>query len=191
MNEEKLLAQAEKICQKRGVRLTSQRLAVLRLIMQQPTAISAYDLLDLLRQVEPQAKPPTVYRGLEFLLEQGFIHKIESTNSYVLCHHFDDAEHTSVMLICDRCLSVTEKSSHKIEGAITTLAKDNGFHLRHSVIEIHGLCAQCHEAQACTHPEGCHHDHSMDDNLKQKKPVTISLVKQIKDKSQRNICFFV
>ena len=47
MNEEKLLAQAEKICQKRGVRLTSQRLAVLRLIMQQPTAISAYDLLDL------------------------------------------------------------------------------------------------------------------------------------------------
>ncbi|MEJ1775395.1 transcriptional repressor, partial [Escherichia coli] len=97
----------------------------LRLIMQQPTAISAYDLLDLLRQVEPQAKPPTVYRGLEFLLEQGFIHKIESTNSYVLCHHFDDAEHTSVMLICDRCLSVTEKSSHKIEGAITTLAKDN------------------------------------------------------------------
>ena len=61
MNEEKLLAQAEKICQKRGVRLTSQRLAVLRLIMQQPTAISAYDLLDLLRQVEPQAKPCLLY----------------------------------------------------------------------------------------------------------------------------------
>ncbi len=50
-------------------------------------AISAYDLLDLLREIEPQAKPPTVYRGLEFLMEQGFIHKIESTNSYVVCHH--------------------------------------------------------------------------------------------------------
>ncbi|MEQ5226792.1 zinc uptake transcriptional repressor Zur [Proteus cibi] len=169
MNEEKLLAQAEKICQKRGVRLTSQRLAVLRLIMQQPSAISAYDLLDLLRQVEPQAKPPTVYRGLEFLLEQGFIHKIESTNSYVLCHHFDDIEHTSVMLICDRCLFVTEKNSHHIENAIEILAKENGFHLRHSVIEIHGLCSQCQEAQECTHPEGCHHDHSMDENLKQRK----------------------
>ncbi len=43
-------------------------------------------LLDLLREAEPQAKPPTVYRALDFLLEQGFVHKVESTNSYVLCH---------------------------------------------------------------------------------------------------------
>ncbi len=55
----------------------------------QDGAISAYDLLDLLREAEPQAKPPTVYRALDFLLEQGFVHKVESTNSYVLCHLFD------------------------------------------------------------------------------------------------------
>ena len=109
----------------------------------------------------------------------------------MLCHHFDDAEHTSVMLIRDDVAYRHKKSSHKIERRSPHSLKDNGFHLRHSVIEIHGLCAQCHEAQACTHPEGCHHDHSMDDNLKQKKPVTISLVKQIKDKSHGNICFCI
>ncbi len=83
---QELLAQAEKICAQRNVRLTPQRLEVLRLMSLQDGAISAYDLLDLLREAEPQAKPPTVYRALDFLLEQGFVHKVESTNSYVLCH---------------------------------------------------------------------------------------------------------
>src|SRR5476649_77087 len=59
-NPDQLLSQAEKLCQKRNVRLTPQRLEVLRLMTQQPGAISAYDLLDLLRLSEPQAKPPTV-----------------------------------------------------------------------------------------------------------------------------------
>jgi Fur family zinc uptake transcriptional regulator len=71
-----LLAQAEKLCAQRNVRLTPQRLEVLRLMSLQQGAISAYDLLDLLRESEPQAKPPTVYRALDFLLEQGFVHKL-------------------------------------------------------------------------------------------------------------------
>ena len=75
---QELLAQAEKICAQRNVRLTPQRLEVLRLMSLQDGAISAYDLLDLLREAEPQAKPPTVYRALDFLLEQGFVHKVES-----------------------------------------------------------------------------------------------------------------
>lgn len=73
---QELLAQADKICAQRNVRLTPQRLEVLRLMSLQDGAISAYDLLDLLREAEPQAKPPTVYRALDFLLEQGFVHKI-------------------------------------------------------------------------------------------------------------------
>ena len=105
-----LLAQAEKLCAQRNVRLTPQRLEVLRLMSLQQGAISAYDLLDLLRESEPQAKPPTVYRALDFLLEQGFVHKVESTNSYVLCHLFDQPTHTSAMFICDRCGGVKESA---------------------------------------------------------------------------------
>ncbi len=150
INQKKLLTRAEAICLSRGVRLTPQRLEILRLISAQPGAISAYDLLDLLREVEPQAKPPTVYRGLEFLLEQGFVHKIESTNSYVICHHFEEPCHTSAMFLCDNCGSVTERDAKYIESAIQNLAQDAGFHLRHSVIEVHGLCSSCHEMNTCT-----------------------------------------
>ncbi|MBD2813832.1 zinc uptake transcriptional repressor Zur [Xenorhabdus sp. Flor] len=150
INQKKLLTRAEAICLSRGVRLTPQRLEILRLISAQPGAISAYDLLDLLREAEPQAKPPTVYRGLEFLLEQGFVHKIESTNSYVICHHFEEPCHTSAMFLCDNCGSVTEQDAKDIESAIHKLAQDAGFNLRHSVIEVHGLCSSCHEMNSCT-----------------------------------------
>ncbi|PHM73163.1 zinc uptake transcriptional repressor Zur [Xenorhabdus kozodoii] len=166
INQKKLLTQAETICLSRGVRLTPQRLEILRLIAEQPSAISAYDLLDLLREVEPQAKPPTVYRGLEFLLEQGFIHKIESTNSYVLCHHFEEPCHTSAMFICEFCGSVTEKDAKDIESAISQLAQGTGFHLRNSVIEVHGMCFSCHEVESCTERDTCQHNHSVEESKK-------------------------
>ena len=71
-----LVKQVEEICSARGVRLTTQRKRVFELICESPKASSAYELLEDLKQSEPQAKPPTVYRALDFLLEQGFIHRV-------------------------------------------------------------------------------------------------------------------
>ncbi|KNC13000.1 zinc uptake transcriptional repressor [Klebsiella sp. RIT-PI-d] len=165
ITSQELLAQAEKLCVQRNVRLTPQRLEVLRLMSLQQGAISAYDLLDLLRDKEPQAKPPTVYRALEFLLEQGFVHKVESTNSYVLCHLFEHT-HTSAMFICDRCGVVKEEGAEGVEDIMHALAARMGFALRHNVIEAHGLCAGCAEVEACRHPGECHHDHSIQSKKK-------------------------
>ncbi|AUH02287.1 zinc uptake transcriptional repressor Zur [Pectobacteriaceae bacterium CE70] len=161
INPGKLLALAEQLCQQRCVRLTPQRQEVLRLMAQQPGAISAYDLLDLLRVSEPQAKPPTVYRALDFLLEQGFIHRVESTNSYVLCHHFEEHNHTSALFICDRCGQVTERQTVGVEENLQQLAKQSDFILRHSVVEAHGLCSACQQVESCDHRENCNHDHSI------------------------------
>lgn len=143
------------------MRLTPQRTEVLRLMSLQDGAISAYDLLDLLREAEPQAKPPTVYRALDFLLEQGFVHKVESTNSYVLCHLFDQPTHTSAMFICDRCGAVKERMCRRRGRHYAYAGGKMGFALRHNVIEAHGLCAACVEVEACRHPEQCQHDHSV------------------------------
>lgn len=144
-----LLIQAEQLCRQRKVRLTPQRLEVLRLMSQQRGAISAYNLLDLLRIAEPQAKPPTVYRALDFLLDQGFIHRVESANSYILCHHFSKPIHTSAMFICNRCKQVTERATKRVEKTIQNLAQELGFTLHHSVVEAHGICISCVELDSC------------------------------------------
>lgn len=165
---ERLLAQAEQICLQRNVRLTPQRMEVLRLMSVQHGAISAYDLLDLLRETEPQAKPPTIYRALDFLLEQGFIHKVESTNSYVMCHHPEEPSHTSALFICHRCGQVTEQTTSEIQAHLEALAQKTGFTLRHSVVEAHGLCGECSSVESCQQRETCTHDHSEPEQRKRR-----------------------
>lgn len=165
---ERLLAQAEQICLQRNVRLTPQRMEVLRLMSVQRGAISAYDLLDLLRETEPQAKPPTIYRALDFLLEQGFIHKVESTNSYVLCHHPEEPSHTSALFICHRCGQVTEQATREMQTHLEELAQKMGFVLQHSVVEAHGLCRECSSIESCQHRDSCEHDHSVPEPRKRR-----------------------
>lgn len=138
-----ILVQAELLCQQRAVRLTRQRAEILRLVATQKRAVSAYELLDLLRINEPQAKPPTVYRALNFWLEQGVIHKIESINSYIVCHHIEHTRHTSALFVCDQCGQVEEHHTTEIENILQSLANNSHFSLKHSVIETHGICCNC------------------------------------------------
>lgn len=137
------LHEIENVCKKRNVKLTNQRKIVLQIMLQAQKTMSAYDLLDLLKQQEPQAKPPTIYRALDFLLEQGFIHKVESSNSYIVCPHFSHPNHWSILFICDNCKQIIEKNNHEIETHLQLLATQNKFTVRHSIIEIHGLCELC------------------------------------------------
>src|SRR5690349_13590304 len=74
-------------CEMRGLRLTEIRLQVLELIAASEKPVKAYDLLDRLKDDRSNAAPPTVYRALDFLLDNGFIHKLQSINAYVSCHH--------------------------------------------------------------------------------------------------------
>lgn len=93
--DQTLVEQIEGICSARGVRLTPQRKRVFELICSNSRASSAYELLEQLKESEPQAKPPTVYRALEFLMEQGFIHRVESTNSFISCCSCNANQHFS------------------------------------------------------------------------------------------------
>ena len=138
-----LIEKVETLCKKRGIKLTTQRKTVLNIMLKANRAMSAYDLLDLLKVSEPQAKPPTIYRALEFLLEQGFIHKVESTNCYIICPHFHDPQHISILFICDNCQQIIEKHSENIESQLKLLATQSEFLIKHSVLEIHGICHSC------------------------------------------------
>lgn len=140
---EHTMAKIEKISYQRNIRLTSQRKSVIQLMLKADRAMSAYDLLDQLREIAPQAKPPTIYRALDFLMEQGFIHKVESMNSYIICPHFDDPSHISILLICNSCQQIIEEHCSPIEDKLQMLARENLFKIQHSVLEIRGVCQKC------------------------------------------------
>lgn len=143
-NLDELLQQAKAVCESRGVRMTPTRSEVFRILSERDEAIGAYDLLDLLKLAVPNAKPPTIYRALDFLQEQGFVHKLSSTNSYILCTHFDH-QHPAQMLICKDCRSVHEVHSLSVDNAIVEQASKLGFDLHHQTVEAHGICSNCRD----------------------------------------------
>lgn len=141
--KQSLVEQVEGICQSRGVRLTTQRKRVFELICESKCASTAYELLDQLKVSEPQAKPPTVYRALDFLLEQGFIHRVESTNSFISCCSCGVNKHFSHLMICDQCGDVIELQDENLIALLAKNIEKQGFHLSNHVIETHGTCKTC------------------------------------------------
>ncbi len=140
---ETLLEHAGQICEAKGARLTDLRRQVLGLILDTEGPAGAYDLLDRLRATRVGAAPPTVYRALEFLLEHGLIHKLESRSAYVGCVSHGDADHAAQFLICRSCGKVTELDDHDLAHALRDAAERLGFTVGKATIEAEGRCARC------------------------------------------------
>ena len=127
------------------LRLTPIRARVLGLVAEAGKPVKAYDLLDRVRSGEGAGAdaPPTVYRALDFLLANGFIHKLESVNAFVACHHPNSAQHSVPFLICSRCHSAVELEDQAIVELLDGKARELGFSPQAQTLEVHGLCAAC------------------------------------------------
>jgi len=73
---------------------------VLTLLRQCGGSLSAYDILEELREFNPKLAPPTIYRALASLGECGQVHRLESLNAYFACQH-DPHRNAAVLSICD------------------------------------------------------------------------------------------
>jgi Fur family zinc uptake transcriptional regulator len=139
------VAAVERACQERGLRLTPIRARVLSLIADAGKPVKAYELLELVREQKGVGAdaPPTVYRALDFLMANGFVHKLESVNAFVACHHPNSDQHSVPFLICDRCHSAVELEDREVVAQLEARAKALGFQPQAQTLEVHGLCARC------------------------------------------------
>ena len=138
------LDRAAQLCAERGARLTELRRDVLRLIWRGHEPVGAYALLEALRRSHPSAAPPTVYRALEFLIEHGLIHRIESLNAYVGCAR-PERPHVSQFLICGACSAAAELDDPAIASAVLRRAGELGFAVERQTIEVRGRCPRCQQ----------------------------------------------
>jgi len=137
------LAEAESICTRQGLRLTTLRKRVLELVWASHKPLGAYDILGVLSDEDGRrAAPPTVYRALDFLLENGLVHRIASLNAFVGCSHPEHA-HQGQFLICRSCHAAIELEQPLISEAIVNAANEVGFAVEGQTVEVVGLCAGC------------------------------------------------
>ncbi len=134
---------AANICVVNGTQLTDLRRSVLKLILEARAPLTAYQLLDQLKELRRNAAPPTIYRALEFLLENRLIHKVERLNAFIPCNDSEHEHHAVQFLICQTCRTVTEIEDHEIIHALTRAAEKQGFRSRHAMVELDGTCATC------------------------------------------------
>jgi len=135
---------ARQLCRQRGVQLTGQREAVLRLVWQSHRPVGAYDLLGQLPDSRNGRKPAptTVYRALDFLREHGLVHRLDSLNAYIGCPH-PGQQHDGVFLICRHCRHVQELPGERVHQALKPLLTAQGFSPDALLMEIPGVCPRC------------------------------------------------
>lgn len=140
------LAEAETICARQGLRLTALRKRVLELVWASHKPLGAYDILAVLSEEDGRrAAPPTVYRALDFLLENGLVHRIASLNAFIGCSQPEHA-HQGQFLICRSCHAAIELEQASISEAIVGAAVKVGFAVETQTVEVIGLCGGCKEA---------------------------------------------
>jgi Fur family zinc uptake transcriptional regulator len=140
------LDRVEKLCRERGVRLTKLRRTVLELMLRGEQPVRAYDLLGKLDGSTGAKAPATIYRALNFLIAQKYVHKIESLNAFVVCLDVEHP-HDSQFMICARCGDVMEIRDAAVTRALRRHVESQGFRLSEQNIEVRGLCAQCQAKQ--------------------------------------------
>jgi len=138
------IAHAEELCGARSQRLTPMRRHVLEALLASHRPLGAYEIIERLAD-RGRPAPITIYRALDFLRENGLVHRIESRNAFVACVHNHAGNDLVVFLICERCGAVGEAPGGAVAEALKSSARAAGFAPKSPIIEIAGICSHCRE----------------------------------------------
>ncbi len=140
------VAAVEATCKETGLHFTPARKRVLQILLTEHRAMGAYDILDRLREDGQNPQPPVAYRALDFLVGNGFAHRIERLNAFVACAHPTET-HSPAFLICRVCDNVAETSAAPSRRTLGKAAKEAGFRVERTVLEIEGVCPNCQKTE--------------------------------------------
>lgn len=136
------LEAAEERCADAGLRFTPVRRRALEILLEEHRALGAYDVLERLQEEGLGAQPPAAYRALDFLVANGFAHRIERLNAFIACTQPGE-DHVPAFLICRTCGRVAETVAMPGKGVIEAAAGATGFRIERVLVEAEGLCADC------------------------------------------------
>jgi len=123
------------------MKLTSHQQRVLDALRRAQGPLSAYAVLDLVRE-EGFSAPTQVYRALNRLIRHGLVHRLETLNAYVPCTR-EGGRGVTAFAICDNCGRIDELVDGTLARSLQRMTRRCAFSPRSSTIEIHGQCSFC------------------------------------------------
>lgn len=115
---------------------------VLNVLNASEAPMTAYQILQELQADEPDIAPPTVYRALTALADQGRAHRLESLKAFVPCR-CDHDKSLPVLTICQGCGQVEEHDGGILLPNLSSLIADSKFKPTRHIVELHGHCGTC------------------------------------------------
>lgn len=140
----------EKLLREKGLKVTTQRLAVLTVLSQKPDShLTAEEIYDLVKVSNPEIGLATVYRTIQMLLELKIIDRINLDDGYVryeLGHVYEDEDsHHHHHLICIKCGRVMSFQGDLLEEFEKRIEGKTGFQIQNHDVKLYGYCTDCQE----------------------------------------------
>ncbi|MDR0356559.1 MAG: transcriptional repressor [Deltaproteobacteria bacterium] len=141
---EKTLRRLGEHCSQKGGQLTDIRRLILGLLLKTGQPVKAYDLIEEAGRLGRKMTPTTIYRALDFLIDNGLVHKVNALNAYVACTEQSvPLVHEPLLLVCPDCRKTSEINDPDLMDSIFAKLESLGFSISGGSIEVHGQCRSC------------------------------------------------
>ena len=114
---------------------------VLNIIKQSSQPLTAYAILELCKK-KKKVQAMTIYRALNYLMEQGVIHKSNQHKTFLLCNHSHNKEHNPSIAICKKCGDTEELKSDFFNNFLQKYNLKK-FNFKKFELEVSTICSNC------------------------------------------------
>ena len=133
-------AELAELLRDRGLRATSQRVVMHRLLRDHARHVSAEELLSEASERLPGVSLPTVYATLELFEQLGVVRRVNGGGGTLLWDTRGDAHHH---MICRRCGRIEDMEVPVDLDRVRRSAAKSGFEPDRAEVVVSGLCASC------------------------------------------------
>ncbi len=134
----------EKIAQKikqKGFRLTPQRLAVAKILIENEEHLSAQQIYERVKKDFPVTSFATIYKTVALLRDIGEVMELGFVDEG---NRYDGARpYPHPHLICLRCKKILDPKIPNLNDLPQKLAKRTGFQITNHRLDFFGLCPEC------------------------------------------------
>ncbi len=126
----------------KGFRLTPQRMAIFNVLHESGGHLVRTEIYERVQALAPVLTEPTVYRTLDFLVENELVRVTHAGNGRL---EYELARHRHHHLHCSACGAELEIAHEQMQKIFAHLELSTGYRLTENHITLMGLCPHCQE----------------------------------------------